>query len=82
MFFEVFENVTCLVFEALDGPIGLILASSWADLVPKWAPKLLQQLSKKCPKNDPKINFTWPHSAVGNKYNKNYVIQQIIIYNY
>ena len=28
-----------LVFEALDGSLGLILPPSWADLVPKWAPK-------------------------------------------
>ena len=33
--FKVFENVTFLVFGALDGPLGLILPPSWADLVPK-----------------------------------------------
>ena len=42
-FFKVFENVAFLVFEALDGPLGLILAPSWADLVPKWAPKWTQK---------------------------------------
>ena len=34
-----FENAAFRVFEALDGPLGLVLPSSWADLVPKWSPK-------------------------------------------
>ena len=38
-FFKVFENAAFWLFEALDGPLGLILLSSWADLVPNWAPK-------------------------------------------
>ena len=46
-----FENVAFLVFEALDGPLGLILSPSWADLVPKWAPKwapkVVQKVTKK-----------------------------------
>ena len=27
-------------FEAPDGPLGLILAASWANLVPKWGSKM------------------------------------------
>ena len=27
-------------FEAPDGPLGLILAASWANLVPKWGPEM------------------------------------------
>ena len=34
-FFKVFANPTFWVFEAIDGPLGPILAPSWADLVPK-----------------------------------------------
>ena len=38
-----FENVALLVFEALDGPLGLILfllGQTWSqDGVPKWVPK-------------------------------------------
>jgi len=34
-----------LVFEALDGPLGLVLPPSWADLaqklMPKWTPKVV-----------------------------------------
>ena len=41
MFFKVFANAGFWVFEALNGPLGLILAPSWADLVPKWSPELL-----------------------------------------
>ena len=53
-FFKVFENGTFLVFEALDGLLGLILAPSWADLVPKWSPKWAPKWSKSGPKNGPK----------------------------
>ena len=28
------------LFEAPDGPLGLILAASWANLVPKWGSKM------------------------------------------
>ena len=37
--FKVFENAALWLFEALDGPLWLILPPPWADLVPKWAPK-------------------------------------------
>ena len=30
-------------FEAPDGPLGLILAASWANLVPKWGAKMGNQ---------------------------------------
>ena len=39
LFFQVFANAGFWVLEALNGPLGLILALSWADLVPKWSPK-------------------------------------------
>ena len=32
-----------MVFEAPDGPLGLILAASWANLVPKWGAKMGNQ---------------------------------------
>ena len=32
-----------LVFEAPDGPLGLILAASWANLVPRWGAKMGNQ---------------------------------------
>ena len=55
LFFQVFANAGFWVFEALGGPLGLILAPSWADLVPKWSPKWLPKRSTKSgPKNDPK----------------------------
>ena len=38
-FCQVFEDAAFWLFEAPDGPLGLILPPSWADLVPKWAPK-------------------------------------------
>ena len=38
-FFKVFANAGFWLFEALTGPLGLVLAPSWADLVPKWSPK-------------------------------------------
>ena len=37
--FKVFGNAAFWLFEPLDGPLGLTLAPSWADLVPKWAQK-------------------------------------------
>ena len=49
-FFKVFANAGFWVFEALGGPLGPILAPSWADLVPKWSPKWPQKWSKKCSK--------------------------------
>ena len=54
MFVEVFANAGFWVFEALNGPLGLILTPSWADLVPKRSPKWPQKLSKSGPKNGPK----------------------------
>ena len=57
-FFKVFANAGFWVLEALNGPLGLILAFSWADLVPKWPPKCSKSGPKNGPKNDPqKINF-------------------------
>ena len=53
-FFKVFANAGFWVFEALNGPLGLILAPSWADLVPKLSPKWPQKWSKSRPKNGPK----------------------------
>ena len=53
-FFNVFANAGFWVFEALNGPLGLILAPSWADLVPKRSPKLPPKWSKSDPKNGPK----------------------------
>ena len=66
-FFKVFENATFLVFEGLDGSLGLILPPSWADLVPKWPPKWAQKWSKngsksepkKGPEKDPKMTPKW-----------------------
>ena len=49
-----FENVAFLVFEALDGPLGLVLPPSWADLVPKWAPKLAPKWAPKVTKKSSK----------------------------
>ena len=46
LFFEVFANAGFWVFEALGGPLGPILAPSWADLVPKWSPKWPPKLSE------------------------------------
>ena len=54
-FCKLFANATFWVFEALNGPLGPILAPSWADLVPDWVPKWLQKLSRKCSKTGPKI---------------------------
>ena len=53
-FFKVFANAGFWVLEALNGPLGLILAPSWADLVPKWSPKWPPKWSKSNPKNGPK----------------------------
>ena len=53
-FFKVFANAGFWVFEALNGPLGLILAPSWADLVPKWSPKWPPKWSKSGPKSGPK----------------------------
>ena len=53
-FFKVFANAGFWVLEALNGPLGLILAPSWADLVPKWSPKWPPKWSKSGPKNGPK----------------------------
>ena len=44
------------VFETLDGPLGLILAPSWADLVPRRSPKKLPKFSKSCQENNPNDN--------------------------
>ena len=41
-------------FRALDGPLGPILAPSWADLVPKWGPKIAPKVVQKVPKIDSK----------------------------
>ena len=50
-FSEVFENAACLLFEALDDALGLVLPAFWADLaskwVPQWTPKWSQNGSKK-----------------------------------
>ena len=58
MFFKVFENAACLLFEALHGALGLVLPAFYADLDPKWAPKWSQKWSqngsKKESKKDPK----------------------------
>ena len=52
--FKVFENAAFWLFEALDGPLGLILPPSWADLVRKWAQnglqKVIQQITSKLTK--------------------------------
>ena len=53
-FFKVFEDAAFWLFGALDGPLGLILPPSWADLVPKWPPKWSQKRSKIGLKNEPK----------------------------
>ena len=49
-----FENVAFLVFEALDGPLGLVLPPSWADLAPKWSPKWAPKVVQKVPKKGSK----------------------------
>ena len=60
---KVFANATFWVFVDLDGPLGPILAPSWADLIPKWpqkmAPKAVQKVFKNWSKNLPpkKVNF-------------------------
>ena len=54
LFFKVFENAVFLVFEALAGPLGLILPPPWADLVPKWPPNWAQKWSRNSSKNEPK----------------------------
>ena len=51
MFSKVFANAGFWVFEALNGPLGLILAPSWADLVLKRSPKWPQKWSNSGPKN-------------------------------
>ena len=38
-----------MVFEALDGPLGLVLPPSWADLVPKWSPKWTPKVVQEAP---------------------------------
>ena len=53
-FFKVVTNAGFCVFEALNGPLGLILAPSWADQVPKRSPKWPSKWSKSGPKNGPK----------------------------
>ena len=55
LFSKVFANSGFWVFEALNGPLGLILAPSWADLVlsPKWPPKWSKSSPKSGPKNNP-----------------------------
>ena len=68
-FFKVFENVASLLFEALDGTLGLVLPVLWADLAPKWAPKWLQNGPKmaskmgpkKALKNEPKMDSKMAH---------------------
>ena len=56
-FFKVFAIAGFWVFEALNGPPGLILTLFCADLVPKRSPKWPPKLSKSGPKsglkNDP-----------------------------
>ena len=61
-FFKVFATAAFWVFEALNGPLGPILAPSWPDLVPKrsrnWPPKLPKSGPKNGPKNCPqKVEF-------------------------
>ena len=46
-----FENVVFLVFETLDGPLGLILPSLW----PIWSENGSQNGSKRDPKSDQKM---------------------------
>ena len=50
-FLKVFENAAFWVFQAFDGPLGLLLVPSWADLGPKWSPKwvpkVIQKVAKK-----------------------------------
>ena len=53
-FLNVFAIAAFWVFEALDGPLGSILAPSWADLVPKWVPEMAPKVIKKMPKIDSK----------------------------
>ena len=53
--YEVFANAGFWVLEALNGLLGLILAPSWADLVPKWSPKWAKKLLEKCLKQGQKI---------------------------
>ena len=59
-FFKVFGNAAFWLYEPLDGPLGLILAPFWADLVPK----LPQNWPKSGPKSDQKmINKTTPKNT-------------------
>ena len=68
MFFKVFGNAAFWLFEPIHSPLGLILAPSWADLVPKWAPngpkggpKSVQKLVQKLtPKNTKKKQILSP----------------------
>jgi hypothetical protein len=46
-FFKVLGNAAFWFFESLDVLRGRILAPSWADLVPKWTPKLPPKWSEK-----------------------------------
>ena len=32
---QVLENAACLLFQALDGALGLVLSAFWVDLAPK-----------------------------------------------
>ena len=58
-----FDNAAFGVFEALDGLLGLVLPSSWADLVPKWSPKwtpkVVQETPQKYLKNRFQRNLTF-----------------------
>ena len=53
-FFNVFAIAAFWVFEALDGPLGPILAPSWADLVPKWGTEIAPKVVQKVPKIESK----------------------------
>ena len=50
MYFKVFANVGFRYSVALDGPLGLILATPWADLVPKRLPKCVLPMAPNRPK--------------------------------
>ena len=54
-----FENAAFQVFEALDGPLGLVLPPSWADLVPKWSPKWTPKVVQEAPQKYLKNRFQW-----------------------
>ena len=49
-----FENIALLVFEALDGPLGLILLPLWLIWSENGLQNGPQKWSKKRPKSDPK----------------------------